>query len=174
MNRKVNVVLWVILLTLAACHRTTDNPSLSEEEYKQHLTQVNRILVTDEKKEIQDFIQRHRFTMDSTGTGLRYEIYEHTKGRMPQPHDQVLLAYKVHSLSGTLFYNFSLDHPDTFRLAEAMQVRGLEEALYLMREGEKARLVLPAHLAYGMIGDDQKIPGATPLFYDIQLIQCHP
>ena len=39
-----------------------------------------------------------------------------------------------------------------------------------MIPGDKARLILPAHLAYGMGGDQSKIPPASALFYDVELI----
>jgi FKBP-type peptidyl-prolyl cis-trans isomerase len=40
-----------------------------------------------------------------------------------------------------------------------------------MRVGEKARLVMPSHLAHGLLGDmDNKIPPLSPLIIDIELI----
>jgi FKBP-type peptidyl-prolyl cis-trans isomerase len=163
-------VLLCSLVFLLACSSHREQPVFSPEEYKEHLENANRIIVRDEKKDIEEFISRHQFRMESTGTGLRYQILSTGSGAFPEEHDLVVLGYRLYLLSGSLLY----ERTDTFRLAEGRQVRGVEEALRLFREGTKARIVLPAHLAYGMIGDEDKVPGATPLFYDLHLISVRP
>ena len=168
--------MWLIGLTLFcnllfSCQSHKEEDSLSESEYKEHLTNANRIIVRDEKKDIEDFISRHQFRMDSTGTGLRIQLIQKGAGKLPVDHDRLLVAYKVFLLDGTMVYSFAEQQPDTFRIAEGEQVRGLEEAMRLLPEGSRARLLLPAHLAYGMIGDQNKIPGATPLYYDLHFIR---
>jgi FKBP-type peptidyl-prolyl cis-trans isomerase len=47
---------------------------------------------------------------------------------------------------------------------------GLNEALKLMRTGERARLILPNHLAHGLIGDLANIPPLAILVLDVALI----
>jgi FKBP-type peptidyl-prolyl cis-trans isomerase len=47
---------------------------------------------------------------------------------------------------------------------------GLHEGIKYMKKGEKARLILPPHLAHGLIGDMNKIPMNATLIYDIQVI----
>ena len=39
----------------------------------------------------------------------------------------------------------------------------------MMREGDKAKLIVPSHLAHGLVGDFDKIPPLTPIVVDIQL-----
>lgn len=162
--------LSFFLLFLVSCSSHRDEPAVTPEEYKEHLENANRIIVRDEKKEIEEFISRHQFRMEASGTGLRYQITTAGSGTAPQEHDLVVVGYRIFLLSGSPVY----ERTDTFRLAEGRQVRGFEEALRLFTEGTKARIVLPAHLAYGMIGDEDKIPGATPLFYELHLISVRP
>jgi len=164
----------LVLCTLTACQNRREESAFSETEYREHLENANRILVRDEKKDIEEFIARHQFRMEATGTGLRYQVTELGTGRVPSDHDEVVLAYRMYLLSGTLVYEITRQLPDTFRIAEGRQVRGLEEALRLFPAGTRARIVLPAHLAYGMIGDEKKIPGATPLYYDLHLLHVQP
>ena len=40
-----------------------------------------------------------------------------------------------------------------------------------MKEGDKAKLILPSHLAYGLIGDQNKIPQKATIIYDIELLE---
>jgi FKBP-type peptidyl-prolyl cis-trans isomerase len=39
-----------------------------------------------------------------------------------------------------------------------------------MRKGEKAKFILPSHLAHGLVGDLQKIPPLSILVLDVELI----
>jgi FKBP-type peptidyl-prolyl cis-trans isomerase len=39
-----------------------------------------------------------------------------------------------------------------------------------MKAGDKARLLVPKHLAYGLLGDDKRIPANSILFYDVELL----
>lgn len=167
------LVIPVLTAVLFSC-AFDKKKEMTEAEYRERLENVNRIIVRDEKKDIEDFISRHQFRMEASGTGLRYQVVETGSGSRPNDHDQVILSYRLYDLGGTLLYEVTRQDPDTFRLAEGQQVRGLEEALRLFPEGTRARIVLPAHLAYGMIGNEDKISGATPLYYDLQLLHVQP
>jgi FKBP-type peptidyl-prolyl cis-trans isomerase len=46
---------------------------------------------------------------------------------------------------------------------------GLNEALKLMRKGDRAKLILPNHLAHGLVGDLDKIPPLSILLLDVSL-----
>jgi FKBP-type peptidyl-prolyl cis-trans isomerase len=72
-------------------------------------------------------------------------------------------------LDGTFCYEQDSLHPVTFMPGKGQQPRGLEEGLLMMQVGSRARLVLPAHLAFGTAGDGRKIPGNAALYYDVQL-----
>jgi FKBP-type peptidyl-prolyl cis-trans isomerase len=47
---------------------------------------------------------------------------------------------------------------------------GLEEGILLLREGDKAKFILPPHLAHGLLGDDNKIPARSIIVYDLELL----
>jgi FKBP-type peptidyl-prolyl cis-trans isomerase len=40
-----------------------------------------------------------------------------------------------------------------------------------LAQGGKAKFILPSHLAYGLTGDQDKIPPQSPVVYDIELIE---
>ncbi len=173
--RTISIFLSLAVIGIyCACRSSHKQEELTSGELNDHIAAANQLMVHHEKEEIAAFISRHQFIMDSTGTGLRYDIYFNSQGEKPKPHDAVVVAYKVYFLNGTLVYDHPESSPDTFRLAEAQRPRGLEDALFQMSPGSKARLVLPSHLAYGMIGDQARIPGATPLYYDLCLLKINP
>ena len=47
---------------------------------------------------------------------------------------------------------------------------GLHEGIKYMKVGEKAKMILPSHLAHGLIGDSKKIPPRSTIVYDIELL----
>jgi len=47
---------------------------------------------------------------------------------------------------------------------------GLHEGVKLMHVGEKATMILPSHLAYGLIGDEKRIPPRASVLYELELL----
>jgi FKBP-type peptidyl-prolyl cis-trans isomerase len=126
--------------------------------------------VHDESKDIDEFIARHQWKMEKTGTGLRYQVYNKTTSRQPVEKDTVAISYKLFLIDGTEVYSAEEPKPLKFILGRGSQPAGLEEGLMMMHEGESARLVVPYHLGYGMAGDENKIPAGASLYYDLKLL----
>lgn len=88
----------------------------SDAEIQNRLTEVNRLMVRDEAKDIEDFIQRHQFKMTSNGTGLRVQVLVKGNGKTPSIHEEVAMVYSVYLLDGTLCYSAPEAHPLKFHL----------------------------------------------------------
>ena len=169
--------LFLLLISVnscfLSCHHEQQQQVTSADSLKEHLINANKIMVKDESKEIEDFIIRHNWKMTTTGTGLRYEIYQHGNGRKAEPDKYVTISYSVYLLDGTLCYSYEPSKPLIIALGHNEQTHGLEEGVLKMQEGDKARLIVPYHLGYGVLGDDNKIPGQSSLYYDITLIKVN-
>ncbi|MFN8145469.1 MAG: FKBP-type peptidyl-prolyl cis-trans isomerase [Bacteroidia bacterium] len=165
-----NSKFFILFFFLVSC-RTGEKPQVNEAEVKERLTEVNRLLVKDERKEIEDFINRHQFKMIMNGTGLNIQVLDSGVGRKPNLHDEIELEYSLYLLDGTLCYSAKVNQPLRFRIGEGQQPRGLEDALFTFKEGTKARLIVPSHLAFGITGDGDKIPGANALYYELHLLK---
>ena len=164
-------LIWFFLL-LSACRNYTDQPDQTADKaaMDQKIEEANKQLVKEEAAQIDAFVLRHHFSMQMTGTGLRYEIFAHGTGTsLPLQHDLVQISYKMFFLDGTLCSQTDAANPPSFRLGEGTETRGLEEGIMMMKEGDKARFIVPEHLAFGLTGDGKKIPPATTLYYDITL-----
>ena len=59
----------------------------------------------------------------------------------------------------------------TIKIAAGSVEGGLDEALLLMRIGDKARIILLPHLAHGLLGDFEKIPARSIIVYYIELVE---
>ena len=168
------IPISLVMSFMIACNT---NP----EEVRQHkkrdqgesLEKVNRYLVKAEKESIENYIRRHGWDMDETGSGLRYMIYEKGSGPIVQKGNVAELKYKLWLITGDLVYSSDELGIKTFLVGKGGVESGLEEGILLLRKGDKARFVLPSHLAHGLLGDEGKIPPRTAIIYDIELVELN-
>jgi len=135
------------------------------------LIRYNKSVVNQENQQIEDFIARYRWEMKKTSTGLRYMISKQGNGAAPSKDSRVVILYTVRLLNGNLCYSTGHDHPREFRIGHSSAESGLEEGILLMREGAQAKFIVPSHLAFGLLGDQDKIPQRATLIYDVELIK---
>jgi len=178
MNRtfRNSLRLFVFLVFPACFYACKEKPKREipdADEIRERMTNAHRIMVQHESEQISEFSKRHQFKMNETGTGLRYQIYREGNGTLPAQHDEVTLAYRMYNLDDTLLYQADSLHPVRFRLGEGKNIAGLEEGIMMLNSGARARLLVPSHLGYGTQGNEDKIPGATPLYFDIQILKYH-
>jgi len=147
----------------------------------QELARAQKELIKDNKRQhndemaaIKKFISEKKWPMQETSTGLHYWIYENGKGVQAQKDDRVLITYAISLLDGTACYQADAANPKEIHIGHGNIESGLHEALQLMHEGDKAKFILPSHLAFGFTGDSQKIPQNASVVYEIQLLSIQP
>ncbi len=135
------------------------------------LIQYNKSIVSKEDQQIDDFIERHSLQMKKTSTGLRYQIIRSGKG-IPAAKDKTAsIIFTVRLLNGDPCYSSGPDHPREFVIGHSTVESGLEEGILLMNVGDRAKFIVPSHLAFGLLGDQDKIPERATLVYDVELIK---
>jgi FKBP-type peptidyl-prolyl cis-trans isomerase len=170
------VIIYVILLLffIAGCN---DNPQSVEEnnitsqDLEEPLIKANKHLVKTEEELINDYIKRYGWEMEITSTGLRYMIFQNGYGESPETGNTVEIKFSVRLLSGELCYSSDELGTKEFTLGKAEVENGLEEGILLMRVGDKAKFIIPSHLAFGLLGDMNKIPQKATLVYDAELLE---
>ncbi len=132
----------------------------------------NQELVRAESQEIDDFILRYQWSMKKTATGLRYMIYKQGDGRLVKPDDMVSIRYKINLLTGESVLRSDSVAFITLLMGRRQVVSGLEEGVLLMKQGSKAKLIVPTHLGYGLLGDKATIPAGAAIVFDVEVIRA--
>ena len=60
--------------------------------------------------------------------------------------------------------------PFKFKIGSEQVIPGLDQGVSQLSIGERAKIIIPAHLAYGPKGFPGLIPGNTELTFDMELI----
>jgi FKBP-type peptidyl-prolyl cis-trans isomerase len=146
-------------------------PKMTASEEKEMLLRVNKFLVQKDIELIESYSKRHGWEMEVTETGLFYEIYERSEGKEVEQDNVINLEYEISLLDGTVCYTSEEDGNKVFRLGKSQEISGLEQGVALMREGEKARFIIPPHLAFGLLGDENRIPARSIIIYRVELVE---
>jgi FKBP-type peptidyl-prolyl cis-trans isomerase FkpA len=168
---QIATVIIISLLLFSCGNKPKIDNTVQPEQYKNDLEKVNKTLVQKENEDIEDYIARHEWKMKQSGTGLRYLIYYQGKGERPKPTDKVIIRFTVNLINGVECYNSDKDGLKLIELGKAEVESGLEEGILLMKVGDKAKLIIPSHLAFGLLGDENKIPKRATLIYDVELVE---
>ena len=123
-----------------------------------------------EKRDIEGYIQRRNWNMKETGTGLSYMIYENGEGELAKNGQIAVVRYEVKLIDGTVCYKTEEGELGKFLVGRSHVETGIHEGITYMRIGDKAKMILPMHLAHGLTGDNEKIPPQSTLFIDIELV----
>jgi FKBP-type peptidyl-prolyl cis-trans isomerase len=173
-NKKHLLAVLLLLsfsLLIISCGNNDNTNNDEPLQYKKSLENANKKLVRTEDQEIEAYISRYGWDMIKTGTGLRYMIYQKGNGAEVRKGDLVKLKFNVTLINGSECYNSDKDGVKQIEIGKGVVESGLEEGLLLLRNKDKAKFIIPSHLAYGLLGDENKIPKRATLVYDVELIE---
>lgn len=91
--------------------------------------------------------------------------------KQPMTNQNVSVHYTGYLENGKIF-DSSVERgaPISFPLGTGKVIKGWDEGISKMRVGEKARLIIPSHLAYGAKGYPPIIPEHATLVFDVELV----
>jgi len=170
---KLLIYLIFIVFVSVSCKNSDKQSSreeLTREDLKEPLINVNRQIANREAQLIDNYIERRKWDMTETGTGLRYMIYEQKEGPTAKAGQVAEVTYKISLLDGTVCYESEGDDTKSFLIGRDNVESGIHEGITYMKSGEKAIFIIPSHLAHGVTGDLNKIPPQSTLIVDLQLI----
>jgi FKBP-type peptidyl-prolyl cis-trans isomerase len=126
--------------------------------------------IEEEKKKKEAEIDALAKGFEATESGLRYQIIQKGSGKQPQKGQIVSVHYKGQLPDGTVFdSSYKRNQPIEFSIGVGQVIRGWDEGIALLKQGDKARFVIPSELAYGNQGAGGIIPPGATLIFDVEL-----
>ncbi len=126
----------------------------------------------EEPAKLAKFIKDSNITVNPTESGMYFIEIKEGEGISPQVGDKVSVEYVGTLLDGTEFESsYKRGKPYKFIVGAGKVIDGWEEAILKMREGGKARIILPSSLAYGGATKGKIITSHSPLIFEIELLK---
>lgn len=118
-----------------------------------------------------EYIKKNNINVKPTESGL-YLIKESSiNGNQISIGSVVEVHYILSLIDGTLIQSsYEMGQPIKLTVGKNEVIPAWEEALQLMKVGEKAKLIIPSKLAYGAQGAGQIIPPYSTLIFEIEVI----
>ena len=124
------------------------------------------------KKAAQEALDKLAAGFDQTDSGLRYKIIQKGSGAQAETGKSVSVHYEGSLDNGQVFdSSYRRKDPITFTLGIGQVIQGWDEGIALLKEGDKARFVIPSYLGYGERGAGGVIPPNATLVFDVELIK---
>ncbi len=169
---KLKRFLFFAVLGLLAWSGCTQNRSAKNKQKvtREQLIAVNRMLVSRDSAIIAAYVAEENLDLQLFPTGLWLQVDSTGRGAMAQKGQIIELDYTLSLLDGTVCYQSSELGRKRFLIGQGGVETGLEEAVLHLRKGDRAIAILPPHLAYGLLGDDAKIPSRAIVRYDLTVV----
>ena len=137
---------------------------------KEQFVEVNQLQIQKESDEMDAYQRSHNQGFVKTRSGIRYHVYKASdSGDSIRKGMRISLKYAVYLLDGTLCYSSAEDGIKQFSVEEEPIESGIHIGLQYLKKGDKALLLIPSHLAHGLLGDFRKIPPQMPILYDVEV-----
>ena len=107
--------------------------------------------------------------VNTTESGLQYEVLSEGTGETPKADSTVRVHYTGSLIDGTVF-DSSVKRGTPAEFPVNGVIKGWTEALQMMPVGSKWRLTIPHELAYGEQGAGASIPPFATLVFEVELL----
>lgn len=181
-ERKIDIDINTIIRAMQDGY-SKKNPAISEEVMRDVLGKMQQKMMTEAKAEFdkisgENKAKSQRFMAEnkskknvvSTQSGLQYRVIEEGTGPRATVNSDVTVHYRGSLSSGLEFdSSFARGQPVQFKVKDV--IKGWQEALPLMRQGDHWQLFVPPELAYGERGQPPRIGPNEALVFEIKLIE---
>lgn len=180
---KTDVVLEKVAVFTKGDEYKNYDASTIFNEGKSKIQENNKAIMNqieaDKKKKAEEFVANQQKLVDglkaemqSTPSGLYYKITKATNGAAPQRGDEVAVHYAGKLVDGSEFdSSFKRNQPIDIPIGVGQVIKGWDEGIMLLKEGETATLLIPSELGYGSAGAGGVIPPNAWLIFDVELVK---
>lgn len=152
---------------------------LNPQQYTEELCKYGKLVEDrdiEEQRKLRTYLDTNKTRFSALKNGMYYVPLREGTGDGVKAGDMLKINYTGCFLNGRQFEStYERGQPLEFTYGEQGQViKGMETAISLMNEGEKAKFIIPSQLAYGMAGSSTGIiPPYTTVIYEIELLKLN-
>lgn len=165
------LALVLLLFSIVSCNNDSGSKITVSKPGGDDMIELNRYLVQKDRERIQNYIERKNLNMTESPTGLWFQILNEGAGKNFTDNDKITMDYECSLLDGTKCYSSKTLGPKVVVLGKSSMEPGLNEALRMLKPGADAIFIIPPFLAYGLVGDGNKIPSRSVIVYNINILQ---
>ncbi len=140
---------------------------------KENMISANRIIAKSEAQQIDAYLERRGWPKERITGGVWVAEYANSEvplGAAIGYEDTVALRYRVETLGGEDLYGW---RTDTVVAGRLQPTRGLDAALRTLHHGATARVIVPSEMAYGVVGDGDRIRSRMVLVYTVEVLKVN-
>ena len=170
---KTDIVLEkVTIFTKGDAYKHYDAAKLFNEG-KSKIAENNKVFVQKKEEEAKKKLEELKSGMTTTASGLMYKITKTTDGAQPVAGNTVSVHYTGKLTSGQVFdSSISRNEPIEFPVGTGRVIKGWDEGILLLKEGEEATFLIPPDLGYGARGAGGVIPPNAWLIFEVKLVKA--
>ena len=157
-------------------------PALTAEEMQTAVQEFQQMMVSKQEEMAAEALAENRAEgeafrqsnaaregVETTESGIQYEVLTEGSGPVPKASDRVTVHYRGTLVDGEQFdSSYDRGQPATFPVTGV--VKGWQEILQLMPVGSKWKVVIPPELAYGERGSPPRIGPGSTLVFEIEVV----
>lgn len=144
---------------------------VKKQALKDQFIKANQQVVMKENDEMEFYARSHKMAFVNTDLGIRYYIYEASeKGDSIKDGSEITMEFTVSLLDGTVCYTSKTEGSKTFIVGHENLESGIHKGVQFLKKGDKALIMIPSHLAHGLLGDMKNIPPQRAIIYDVQIL----
>jgi FKBP-type peptidyl-prolyl cis-trans isomerase len=126
-----------------------------------------------EKTILKQYLEGSKINAKPTASGMYCLTLKSGNDRGVNPGDTVVVNYEGRFLNGK-FFDSTRQRNEPFQFVYGQQwqvIKGMEDAIGMMHEGEKSLFIMPSELAFGENGSSTGlIPPFTSLIFEVELL----
>ena len=134
------------------------------------LAELNRQLTEKDKDIMEALMRRKNWNMHCHPEGFYSMALKEGRGKNIGNNSAVELLCKVQLLDGTVCYENQIR---SFSVNQTNEIAGLHQGLLNRHGGDKLRFIFPPYMAYGLLGDRDKIPPRAALIFEVEVLNVN-
>lgn len=175
-NRYIIVAATICAILLSCCKSGSKLPDTHTntqpvQPNKEVIADVNRYLSEKDKAVIEGYARRNKLNLTASESGFYYTIFNEGKGKPITENSIVAITGTLSLIDGTLCYTYDANKPKTIAIAKSPEIAGLHLALPMLKQDGSALFIFPPNLAFGLLGDDDRVPPRTTIVMNIKVLK---